>query len=181
MRWEGFFADLEAQWEAEQRRELDAEVAERTRGERAALDLVDRLCAHRDRPLRVHLRTATMLDGVLADLGGDWLLLRTGHGREALVPVDAVSAIGGLVTRASGGDALARRFGLGSALRVLARDRATVALTDSSGHVATGTIDRVWRDVLDLAEHPLGELRRAGNVTGVRSVPFAALVAVESR
>lgn len=180
MRWEGFFADLEAQWDAEERRELDAEVAERTRGERAGLDLLDRLCAQRHRPLRVHLRTGTTLDGVLADLGADWLLLRTGPAREALVPLAAVASLTGLAARASS-DALARRFGLGSALRVLARDRATVALTDISGQVSTGTIDRVWRDVLDLAEHPVGELRRAANVTSVRSVPFAAVVAVESR
>ncbi len=37
--WEGLFADLEGQLAAEQRRELDDEVAERTRRERALVTL----------------------------------------------------------------------------------------------------------------------------------------------
>ena len=36
-------------------------------------------------------------------------------------------------------------------------------------------------DVLDLAEHARGESRRPGNLTGRQSVPFSALVLVESR
>jgi hypothetical protein len=44
-----------------------------------------------------------------------------------------------------------------------------------------GTIDAVGADHLDLAEHPEGLPRRRENVRTVATVPFAAVVAVESR
>ena len=44
-----------------------------------------------------------------------------------------------------------------------------------------GTIDAVGADHLDLAEHDEDVPRRRENVTGQTTVPFAALVAVESR
>ena len=47
MRWDELFADLGAQWEAEARRELDGEVADRTRRERALVGLHERLSAAR--------------------------------------------------------------------------------------------------------------------------------------
>ena len=48
MRWDDLFADLGAQWDAESRRELDAEVADRTRRERASVGLYERLAAAGD-------------------------------------------------------------------------------------------------------------------------------------
>ncbi len=45
MRWERLFDDLEAQLVADERRDLDAEVADRTRRERALLGLHERLAA----------------------------------------------------------------------------------------------------------------------------------------
>jgi hypothetical protein len=44
-----------------------------------------------------------------------------------------------------------------------------------------GTIDAVGADHLDLAEHLEGVPRRRENVRAVTTVPFTALVAVESR
>ena len=46
MRWERLFDDLEAQLELDERREQEAEVADRTRRERAQVDLQARLLAN---------------------------------------------------------------------------------------------------------------------------------------
>src|SRR6478672_11394228 len=133
MRWEGLFADLEGQLAAEQRRERDDEVAERTRRERA------------------------------------------------LMPLAAVVTLRSLGPESSPARA-ARRFGLGYALRALSRDRATVVISlVGDGPRLLGTIDGVGADHLDLAEHPDGLPRRRENVRAMATVPFAALIAVESR
>ena len=43
MRWDALFDDLETQMAASERLDLDAEIAERTRSESAAVELADRL------------------------------------------------------------------------------------------------------------------------------------------
>ncbi|NHA69519.1 hypothetical protein [Phycicoccus flavus] len=179
MRWEGMFADLEGQLAAEERRELDSEVAERTRRERALVDLTARLGAAVGRPVEVLLAGGGALAGELRDLGDGWLLLAPA-GREVLVPRHAVVAVDGLPARAEEPRS-ARRFGLGYALRALARDRATVALDVGTGTPLVGTIDVVGADHVLLAEHPAGEPRRRGNVRRTLAVPFAALRTVASR
>ncbi|WP_106296974.1 hypothetical protein [Knoellia remsis] len=180
MRWDQLFDDLEAQLQAQERRELDSEVADRTRRERAAVELGARFAAALGAPLRLHLAAGPVLGGALLDIGEDWLLLRGDTGRDSVVPFAAIVGVTGLAAR-SAQARTARRFGLGYALRGLSRDRTTVAVTDRGGQVVTGTIDVVGADFLDLAEHAVGESRRASNVTGRRTVPFAAVVSVESR
>jgi len=184
MRWEGLFADLEGQLAAEERRELDSEVAERTRRERALVELGARLAAT-DGELVVTLDGGSRVAGSVADLGADWVLLRTGvgagaGGREVLVPMRAVVALEGLGGQ-SAQARTARRFGLGYALRALSRDRATVAVSLRGVPAVIGTIDAVGADHLDLAEHHEGEVRRRENVRRTLALPFAALVSVESR
>jgi hypothetical protein len=182
MRWEGLFADLEGQLAAEERRERDDEVAERTRRERALVTLPSRLAAAVGSPVRISLAVGEQVDGDLLDLGEDWVLVRRHpDAHEVLVPLAAVVTV-----RALGQQSVpartARRFGLGHALRALARDRATVAVSlVGDGPRLVGTIDAVGADHLDLAEHPEGLPRRRENVRTVATVPFAAVVAVESR
>jgi hypothetical protein len=181
MRWEGLFADLEGQLAAEQRRERDDEVAERTRRERALVTLPSRLAAAVGAPVRISLAVGLQVEGDLLDLGEDWVLVRQADAHEVLVPLAAVVTV-----RALGQQSVpartARRFGLGYALRALARDRATVAVSlVGDGPRLVGTIDAVGADHLDLAEHPDGLPRRRTNVIAVATVPFAAVVAVESR
>jgi hypothetical protein len=183
VRWEGLFADLEGQLAAEARRELDSEVAERTRRERALVDLSGRVGAAVGRRLGVALRGGRRVEGRLVDHGDGWLLLETDRsspGREVLVPLDVVVTLTGLPTGAKAAR-VARRFGVGYALRALARDRATVALLLVGGGELVGTIDVVGADHVELAEHAEGEPRRRRNVRRSVTVPATALLAVESR
>ena len=182
MRWQGLFDDLEAQFDAAQAAELAGEVAERTRRESALLRLVDRLRAAQGAPVTLTLPGAAVLRGRLVDAGSDWLLVEEGGGREVLVPLGAVLGVTGLGGRTAAPDdsPVAKRLDLRWALRGLARSRTGVALGLVDGSLVTGTLDRVAADHLDLAEHGLGELRRAGTVRQVRLVPLTAVGFVRS-
>ena len=182
MRWRGLFDDLEGQFDAAQAAELAGEVAERSRREAALLRLVDRLRAAEGAPVVVTVTGAGVLRGRLLDAGTDWLLLEEGSTREVLVPLRAVLGVSGVGARAAAPDdgPVAKRLDLRWALRGLARSRTGVALGLLDGTLVTGTLDRVSADHLDLAEHGLGEARRAGAVRQVRLVPLSAVVLVRS-
>jgi hypothetical protein len=176
-RWDALFADLDRQWSSELRLELDAEIADRTRAERAGVGLAGRLAAARSARVEVVVRTGVRVPGSVLDVGKDWVLLGD-HGRPpSLVPFGAITSIAGLGGRSTASGA-GRRFGLGHALRGLSRDRAVVRLADVGGGAAVGTIDGVGADVVDLAEHAADLARRPENLTGRRLVPFAAIVVV---
>ncbi len=178
MAWEGLFADLEAQWEAAHRLELDAEVADRTRRERALVDLVSRLVGASGTEVTLRLLAGPPIDGTVSDVGDGWLVVLTRRG-PVLVLLGAVVGIDGL-TRSAHPATRARRFGVGYALRGISRDRSVVAVLDRAGAVVTGTIDTVGADHLDLALHPADEPRRPANVRGRRTIPLDALVCVAS-
>jgi hypothetical protein len=181
MRWEGLFGDLDQQWSAQERRELDAEVADRTRAERASIGLASRLAVAVAEPVEVLLCTGARLTGPVVDVGLDWVLLGDAVGVQAraprLVPFAAITSVGGLGRRSSG-SGQARRFALGFALRGLSRDRAVVCVEDVGGTATVGTIDAVGADVLDLAMHAADLPRRPENITGRRLVLLAALAVV---
>jgi hypothetical protein len=182
MRWQRLFDDLEAQFDAAQAAELSGEVAERSRREVALARLVDRLRAAEGAPLVVTIPGAGAVRGRLLDAGVDWLLLEESGPREVLVPLPAVLGVTGLGSRTAAPDAspVRKRLDLRWALRGLARSRTGVALGLVDGSLVTGTLDRVAADHLDLAEHGLGEARRAGAVRQVRLVPLTALALVRS-
>lgn len=179
MRWEGLFDDLAGQWLAEERRERDAEVADRTRAERARVPLADRLAASQGRHLSLTLSGGESAAGDLADLGADWILLTDRAGHDVLVATAAVVAVTGL-GRSSEPAVTARRFTMGYALRALARDRATVVITDTAGGRVAGTIDVVGKDWCDVSEHPVDEPRRTASVRARRTIPTAAIVMIRS-
>ncbi len=183
MRWSRLFDDLEAQLRAEERAELLADVAEHTRARRGQQGLTDRMAADLGRPLRLRVAAAGVLEGTLAELGADWLVLRVelpgARARSVLVPLAAVRAVWGLSGRADPHEGVAqRRLGLRHALRAISRDRAQVRLTDLEGGQLSGTIDRVGRDHVDLREVPEDGTGRGRGHTVV--MPLAALALVAS-
>ena len=183
MRWDGLFADLEAQLEAAAAAELADEVSERTRREVALLGMVDRLRPMAGHPLVVTVPGHGALRGRLVDAGSDWLLMEEPAKRELLVPLSAVLGVGGLGARTTSPGSegqVAGRLDLRWALRGLARARTGMAVGLVDGSLVTGTLDRVGADHLDLAEHGLGEARRAASVRQVRMVPLAAVAVIRS-
>lgn len=178
MRWDRLFEDLEAQLALEDVRELGSEVADRTRRERALLDVHTRLLANVGAPGVALRLPGRVLTGRLVDVGPDWVLVETAPQRPALVALGAVRAVSGLGPGARTPSVVAKRFALGAALRALSRDRAVVEVADLEGRQATGTIDVVGADHLELAEHAPDEWRRAANVTGRLLVPFWSLGSV---
>ncbi len=178
MRWERLFEDLEAQLNSDDARERDAEVADRTRRERALLEVQARLLANvGSGPVSV-LIAGGALSGQLVGVGPDWLLIEARPDRATLVPIAAVQLITGLGPGTGQSSIVARRFGLGVALRAISRDRAVVEITLTSGRSVPGTIDVVGADYLEVADHPLDEPRRPENIRALHLVPFAALAAV---
>ena len=192
MRWERLFDDLEAQLSSDVTRELVAEVADRTRRERALVGMHERFAAAADRAV-----VEILLRGLVTGSGPDWVLLdhrveaalsvvaATGSGtarvdRPMLVPTHAIRSVTGLGGAEQTG-AVAKGFGLGSALRAGGRDRAVVDVVDVDGGVVTGTIDSVGQDYLEVAEHSADLPRRTENVLAVRAIPFAGVAMVRRR
>jgi hypothetical protein len=183
VRWEALFADLSAQLAAAEAQALDGEVADRTRREVAQLRLYDRLAPLVGSDVHVQVLGAGAVSGTLLDAGPDWALVAEPGGRRVVAPLAAVAWVGGLsrLSAAPGTQGqVAARLTLAYVLRALARDRAAVSLVLRDGSGRSGTLDRVGRDYVELAEHPAGEPRRAAAVSGVLAVPFAALALVRS-
>ncbi|MFI5955265.1 hypothetical protein [Cryptosporangium sp. NPDC051539] len=177
-RWEFLFADAEAQFAALRRDEMTAEAADRARREFAFVELADRLRGAVGERLEVWLETEPVT-GVLERVGPDWIALAP----EVLVPLAGVVAVTGLSSRTFAGEvgAVEARTDLRFLLRRLARDRTSVRLALRGGKSLSGTVDRVGRDFLELAEHAGSEPRRTKAVRAVRTVPLAALMAVHTR
>ncbi|NHN54544.1 hypothetical protein G9U51_01960 [Calidifontibacter sp. DB0510] len=177
MRWEELFGDLEGQLAEAERRDWEAQLPDRTRAERAEVTLLDRCAATIGAVVTIDT-AAGPVRGELADLGKDWLCVREEGRSDAWVPQTAALAVAGLSPRSDPAVRIGRRFGMGVALRAIARDRAPVTIHAPGGLRWAGTIDHVGRDHLDLAEHPADAVRRRGAVTGHRAVPFAAICVV---
>lgn len=178
VRWDRLFDDLEAQVAARARLELDAEIAERTRIERSRITLGERIVGALGAEVVLRLRGGSVVRGRLEDSGDGWALLVEPIGRQLLVPTPAVLGISGLGRPRD--DTRARRFGLGSAVRIISRDRRAVVVIDVDGGTVHGTIDAVGADALDIAEHPLDSPRRPEHVHGERVIPFASVAVITS-
>jgi hypothetical protein len=183
MRWQQLFEDLQAQFETEEAAAERAEVASRARLEMGAVHLAERLGGALGSPLRLAVRGAGQVAGVLLDKGPDWLLLEDDQGRELLVALAAVRTVAGLGRRTAVPEpagTVRGRLDLRRALRGLARDRSAVQLVLDDGGVVSGTLDRVGADYVELAVHPVDEPRRRESVQEVRAVVLAAVAVVRT-
>ena len=180
MRWEGLFADLEAQAEALELAERAAEIDERARAEIGRIRLLDRLRAAVGVPVRLRCLGGAVA-GVIRRVGPDWVLLDEGGDREAVVATAALLGVSGLTRLSAVPDTettVESRLGLRHALRGIARDRSAVRITDRSGSTLDGTIDRLGADFIEVAEHAAGETRRWTYVREVVIVPLGAVAVV---
>ncbi|MCT9870148.1 hypothetical protein [Paenarthrobacter aurescens] len=184
MRWDSLFDDLEAQFSAERALKEESEITERSRVELAGIELGDRLRGAMGAEIKVVLHEGSIIRGELCHLGGEWLVLVEGA-RQWLVPHTSVLSYQGLGRLARKPPPRMRQpAGIASALRALSRDRAELVVHLSvrvgDGYRLQGVIDRVGRDHFDLAVVAHGELRRAGNVAAVMTIPFNSLAALSS-
>lgn len=153
MRWDALFDDLAAQRAALDHAELIAEVADRTRGEVAGIELLDRFRAALGADLHVTVRGGCAVAGALTRVGMDWLLVTEPH-QEAVVPIRHVACVRGLRRGAAvpgAASVVDSRTGIRQPLRALARDRSTLWVHLVDGSVRAAVIDRVGADFIDVA------------------------------
>lgn len=193
MRWDQLFDDLAGQLEHELHTE-DADVrVEEERLRLGRLALRDRLTALKGSAhdlsahVRICLRTSTAHRVRIVSVGRDWFagdLLDVPTPTQVIIPLAAIDAL--LLTTQQAAislettaprSELAERLGIAFLVRDLCRRRVTVSIETDAG-VATGTIDRVGRDHLDLAEHDRDQVRRGSAVHRIRVVPFAQVLLV---
>ena len=193
MRWDELFADLEGRLEHEldvERQELAAEE-ERLRLGRIGLRERITTMARGGAQLGFVLADGESLSVRVESAGRDWVAgeITVGVARHAVVvPVTAIVGVTPerdqleLGLRPAPSEALpdlSGRLGLAFVLRDLCRRRAGVEVRTRAGSI-TGTIDRVARDHLDLAEHEPGQPRRDRVVRRIRLVPFDAILRVRA-
>lgn len=197
MRWEHLFDDLESQLEQELGAEEVDLLAEEERLRLGRLALRDRLRAMMPRttasaPLRLQLVDGGRVTLTIGAVGRDWLagelVTPTRRAPSCVIPIAAVAACfpDAAQARAStdsaagpgpGVGSLATRLGLPFVLRDLCRRRAALDIRTSQEQLH-GTIDRVARDHVDLAEHDAGTPRRESAVRSLRMLPLEQLVLV---
>ena len=141
-----FIAELEARFDDERGRDLDALIDELTDAERASVTLSARL-AGADGDITLALRGGSTISGSVLDSTRSWVLLR-GSRDDSLIMLSAIVAAWPL------GRSVARetsvRGGVGHVLRELgARGVGVVVESDGGDH--RGIIDAVYADHVDVA------------------------------
>lgn len=168
MRWDALFLDLEAQMSAAKDAQFQADVSDRTRSERATIELAERLLTAKGKPVVLTLRHGQIVQGIVVDAAVQWLLLGA-TGPQTLVPMRAVAMVTGLPPRTTHVSEVERRLGIGHALRALSRDRARVIVDFGAGEV-TGLIATVGADYVEIST----------SVGATSAVPTDAVMRVRS-
>lgn len=165
------FEDLEQQAAGIELAERDAELADRARGEYAAVTLADRVHASLGRTVTLALGQDEVVEGPLLDAGRDWATVGGQGTGTWLVRLEAVAVAHGLSTRSLPEPArpVTARLGFGSALHRLADGGADLRLLLASGRLGPVSVLRIGADFVELV---------AGAGTPGTVVAFGAIRAV---
>lgn len=174
VRWESLFADLQGQWDAAQRVDDEARIADLAELEMGRTWLADRVRARVGASLTVRLTDGSEVTGLVLDAAPQWLLLRTGE-RRSLVPVAAVGAAWPLGPVAPEAGVVESRLRVSHVLRAIAREGVTVLIRSTAVDVR-GQIVRVGADHLDVVRDEAPGLGGGAALT----VALGGLLVVES-
>lgn len=141
-------ADLAALAAADADLERDAEVAERTRVERSAVTLSDRLRGASER-VGLLTRGGAHPSGTVEEVGDGWALV-VGARAESLVVLGAVLSVTGLDRAVHASGPLGERP-LASVLRAWCRDRSTVSVRLVDGGTLQGLASASYADHVEVA------------------------------
>lgn len=176
MSWEKhffeLFDDLEQQADGMFQVEREAEIAERSRAEYAAVTLASRLMASVDADVVLRVQGIGVLQGTIQRVAADWLLLLAGR-QEWIVRLAAIEQVRGANERSVPEAAWSpvARLGFGSALRHVSQQHQSCLLVLVDGTRHETQVARVGRDFVEVA---LGRESTA-------LFPFAGIAAVQER
>lgn len=170
MRWDALFSDYEGQMTAARDDDWRAEVADRTRGERAAVQLAARLGGAHGTQVSITLTDGTTVAGHARDSAHSWVLLEDDVSRHHVIPAHAIVMVRGVARVARHLSEVERRLDFTHALRALSRDRAHARVRTVGGEVS-GVIAAVHADHIDIADQAQGRV----------SVPLTQIIDVVSR
>ena len=143
-----FIAELEARFDDERGRDLDALIDELTDAERASVTLSARL-AGADGDITLALRGGSTVTGSVLDSTRSWVLLR-GSRDDSLIMLSAIVAAWPLGRSVARESSVRGGVGVGHVLRELgARGVGVVIESDGGDH--RGIIDAVYADHVDVA------------------------------
>ena len=179
---DGLFEDLEQQAAGLHLSDRDAEVADRARGEYAAVTLADRVHASLGRRIRLRLYGGVLVEGRADRAGVDWVHLVgeagvLGGAEEWMVRLAALESAGGMSSRALPESArpVTARLGFGSAARGWAEHPGEVGVHLVGGGRRAVRISRVGADFLEVVDD--GGVASVGDHDSVL-LPFATVAAL---
>lgn len=180
MRWDALFGDLDAQWHAAKQLDLETEINELARLEVAQSTLAEALRGSLGGEVTAVMCDGSVRGGKLARVEAQWMLLAN-VSRSIILPLDKLRHVAGTGTSLAPAPSPIA-YTLGSALRILSRNRSVVILDldgRSEGSLR-GVVDRVGADYVQLALVTDGAGRNPENHLRSVLVPLDGIVSVSS-
>jgi hypothetical protein len=167
--WRDLLGDLETQMLAEERLELEAEVADRALREAATLTLADRLRAAVGATVRLELRGAGVVGGQLAAVGPDWLTMQeSSAATTSLVPLTAILAVRDLPAGAAPLEGVvSTRYTVHMVLRRISSEGLQVVVSLDDGSTRRGRLGIVGKDYAELVAAESGRVLIASSAMSV--------------